>query len=250
LNVASAGVGVLLVSLEESRLKIVQNLQSNLAEIDNHPLRSGGLSPAELNRLAQSVNTLANTPLYVCDDARTPDAIRARVATAKAKHGIGLVLIDHLSRVRVSGSSQYERTTRASGELVDIIKDAGVAGIIAAQLSRESAKRDDPRPTMTDLRDSGAIEQDADGIILLHREDYFGTRIANYQPTGEAELLIEKMRDGRRGHTIVLDAKLRFQRFCNWPIDRYSSALGMTPSESIQRRNYANVQPAGEDIPV
>lgn len=249
LNAASAGVPVLLVSLEESKAKIVQNWQSNLASIDNYRLRGGGLNADELQRLARSVNELTNLPLFICDDARTPDAIRARVAAARAKHGVRLVIIDHLSRVRVPGSSEYERVTRASGALVDLIKDAHVAGVIAAQLSRESARREDHRPTMTDLRDSGAIEQDADGIILLHREDYYGTRTPGYEPTGEAELIIEKMRDGRRGYTVVLDAKLKYQRFSDWPADRYAKALGMSPREAAAQRRFYGTASAPDPVP-
>jgi replicative DNA helicase len=135
----------------------------------------------------------------------------------KSKYGCRLIIVDHLSRVRAPGKSIYEQVTNASGALSDLVKDLGVAGLILCQLNRSVENRDDQRPNMSDLRDSGAIEQDADGILLLHREDYFRVRDPSYIQTGIAEVIVAKWRDGVRGKTIRIKSDLRYQRFVDLP---------------------------------
>ena len=94
-----------------------------------------------------------------------------------------------------------------------MIKDLNVAGLVLCQLNRGVEHRDDPRPTMSDLRDSGAIEQDADGILLVHRDDYYNVGSAGYQPSGIAEVIVAKWRDGVRGQAVRIGSELRYHRF-------------------------------------
>lgn len=223
-NVARDGSPVGLISLEESPAKIARNALASESMVDNHKIRAGNLAREEWDALAEAVTKLQRLPIFISRNARTVDEIRAVASTMKQKHGCKMIMIDHLSRVRAPGKSIYEVTTNASGAISDLIKDLHVAGIVLCQLNRGPEHRDDPRPSMSDLRDSGAIEQDADGILLLHREDYFHTGKPNYIATGIAEIIIAKWRDGMRGKTVKVKSDLRYQRFLDFTPQERSDA--------------------------
>jgi replicative DNA helicase len=213
LSVASQGVPVLIVSLEETRPKIGRNALSAAAGVDNHKLRKPReLTDADWQALHGAVPNLS-IPVFVNDSARSLDEIRAAVAAGVARHGVRFVVIDYLQRIAVPGAKRFERVTDASIGISDMLRQLGVAGLVLAQLSREVAGRDDKRPTMSDLRESGQIEQDADGVLFLHREDYYHLNDPNYVPTGEAELIVAKWRDGARNKRILLRSDLRHQTF-------------------------------------
>ena len=113
-----------------------------------------------------------------------------------------------------------ERVSFISRELADLWREHGVAAIVLAQLNRGLESRDDRRPMLSDLHNSGQIEQDADGVIFLHREDYFHLDEADYQPTGIAELIVAKWRDGAAaGSTLRLISNLKLQRFDELPLE-------------------------------
>jgi replicative DNA helicase len=216
LQVAQAGTSVALISLEESKAKIVRNLIALTGQIDNNHLRKPKqMSSDEWARTYKASAGLTNLPLYINDKARNIGDVRAATAALVAKHGCKLVVVDYLQRINAPGSSRYEQVTAVSQGVSDMIKDLQVAGIVLAQLSRESARRDDKRPMMPDLRESGQIEQDADGVVFLHREDYYHLDDGNYTPTGIAELIVAKWRDGVRGGTARLKSALRYQGFEN-----------------------------------
>lgn len=216
-NVASSGIPVGFISLEEGPEKIARNALAGASEIDNHRLRSDQLGQADWDRLGDAVVALSKLPIFISRTARTVDQIHAVATTMKSKHGCRLLVIDHLSRVRAPGKSRYEVVTNASGAISDTIKDLGVAGLVLCQLNRGVEHRDDQRPSMSDLRDSGAIEEDADTVLLLHREDYFRSGDASYIQTGVAEIIIAKNRDSVRGSVARIKSELRFQRFIDLP---------------------------------
>ncbi len=211
---AVAGIPVAIVTLEESTAKISRNVLSSETGIDNNRMRrNASLSEIEWNEINSAVSRLSAVPLWIVENVRSLRAIHAELALLKAKHDIRAVYVDYLQLVQAGGKDSYERASLSSVGLVQMFKSLGVAGIVAAQLNREAGKGEGRRPTMTDLRDSGQIEQDADGILLLHREDYYHLDDANWTPSGIAEIIIAKMRDGCRGGVVHLKSRLHNQTF-------------------------------------
>jgi replicative DNA helicase len=212
----SGSVPVAFISLEESREKIGRNWFSAFASIDNNRLRRGdNLLREEWEALATGIARMSSRPLYVVTRCFKLPEIRSMASLLVAKHGVKLVVIDYLQKIQVEGKDRFEKVTNASQELSTLWKELGVAGLVLAQLKREVTQRDDKRPTMSDLRESGQIEQDADIIAFLHREDYYHITDPNYLPTQQAEFIIAKMRDGERGRNITLKSELNFQRFAD-----------------------------------
>jgi replicative DNA helicase len=213
LRTALSGVPAALLSAEESKAKIGRNILAAEARVDNHKIRRGrDLSERDWQEIDAATGKLAGVEMYVRDGLRRLDDLAAEASLLVAKRGVRLIAVDYLQRINAGGRDAYERAGAASVGLSDLFKDLGVAGIVAVQLNRGVESREDKRPNMADLRDSGQLEQDADGILLLHREDYYHPE-AGYQPTGVAELIVAKWRDGVRGKTINLQSNLRFQTF-------------------------------------
>jgi replicative DNA helicase len=206
---------VILVSTEERRDKIARNVFANLANIDNHRIRDGrkSLTEADWRALAGSLADIARRNLIIVDDAFHIRRICTLVPALVAKHKARMVIIDHMHRIRSDDKSPYERITSISLALSTLMKETQVAGIVLAQLNREAPKREDKRPTITDLRESGSIEQDADAILFLHREDYYHLDDRDYIATREAEVIVAKFRDGIRGNVFKLRSNLAMQRF-------------------------------------
>jgi len=211
--IARQGLPVGYVSLEESTKKITRNILAAELGIENARLRRREISEDEMKAIAKAMNDLSQAPLYTATTARTPDQFKAMATLMKAKHGIKYLFLDYMGLLQCRGSSDYERASAASEAFVSTVRDLGLCGVVAVQLNRENTKRDDKRPTMGDIRDSGKIEQDADVLILLHREDYYHQAEEVYQPTQVAELIIAKARDSARGITVKLRSELKYQRF-------------------------------------
>ena len=169
--------------------------------------RKGRITDAQMRRLQDEAASLYESDLFVDDSAGlTATALRAKCRRLKARHNIQMVVIDYLQLLTVGGrveSRQQEISTISRG-LKSLARELNVPVIALSQLNRDVESRDDHRPRMSDLRESGAIEQDADVIILLHREDY-------YKPTEEnaglAQVIVAKQRNGPTG-----DVTLRFFR--------------------------------------
>lgn len=212
-RLAKRGIPVALVSLEESRQKIAQNLNAAECDIVNGKLRRKQLDTAEWKMLAEGLPRFSKMPFWVVDRAFTLDAIRSSVAVLVARHGVKLIALDYLQRVQAPGRTRFDQVTAVSLGISRMLKEMNISGIILAQLNRELLSRESKRPTIGDLRESGQIEQDADGILLLHREDYYHTSEEGYDPTHEAELIVAKWRDDARGGVVKLRSQLPFQRF-------------------------------------
>lgn len=221
-NIARAGYPVGIISLEESPGKIIRNALASESEVDNRRIRSAKtLTPQEWNSLEAARDRLADEhlPIYITHRSRTIDHIAAVVRLWQAKHSIACVVVDHLGLVRTDGKTPYERASMASLEVSQLVKDCGLAGITLAQLNRAVTGRDDKRPSMADLRDAGRIEEDADAVLLLHREDYYHLADSDYTPTHTAELIIGKWRDATRGAVVKLISNLPAQRFDPAPVE-------------------------------
>ena len=214
-RIAVAGVPTAIFSLEEKNPKIARNILSAETRIDNNVLRQeSNLSKENWDEIYAATKRLGNVPLYCCDSLRDIRRIRAEASMLVQQKGVRVLIVDYLQRVQAGGENKYERAGNASEGMSDLVKDLNCVGICPVQLNRGNLQRgDDNRPTMADLRDSGQIEQDADGIIFLHREDYYHSDQQDYQPTGQAELMIAKNRDGIRNKTVILTSNLRYQTF-------------------------------------
>lgn len=214
MSMAAMGTPIGFISLEEGTKKIARNILASEAGVDNHRIRNSTISGEEGKELYRAVQKLSTSPLYISNTARRITDIRALAAAWKAREKIEVLIIDYLQRVRASQiADRYSAVTEISLELSDLAKSTGLTVICPAQLNRGVEGRPDKRPNMADLRESGQIEQDADGIIFLHREDYYHTDDRSYTQTGIAELIIAKNRDGIRGKKIEMRSDLRHQRF-------------------------------------
>jgi replicative DNA helicase len=198
-NVASlAGRGVLFFSLEQSQLELAERFLCIRSQIDGHKLKSGDLDAEERHQLMQVSQELSDMPLFIDDKpGRTVGQIGAIARRFKRQHDIGLVIVDYLQFIepddrRAPREQQIALITR---RLKNVAKELGIPMIAMAQLNRAVELRDNKRPRLADLRESGAIEQDADLVMFLHRPDA-------YDPTdhpGLAEVIIAKHRNGPTG---------------------------------------------------
>lgn len=228
-NAVMNGTRVGFISNEESSAKIGRNMLSSVGRIDSQKLRRPQtIAATEWRSITDGISTLAACPLFVCDKAGTINDVLAASSLMVARHGCEVIIIDYLQRIGGSrGRSEYERVSEASMAVSNQIRELNVAGIVTAQLNRGTESRDDKHPCMADLRSSGQIEQDADGVILLYREDYYRATDPDRktEPLDNiAELIIGKWRDGVRGGTVCLKARLRNQAFDNYPVTPFGGS--------------------------
>ena len=204
-RVAQRGHGVLIFSLEMSAQQVISNMLCSRAQINGQAMRRGRITDSEYDRLQQEAAKLYECPIHVDDGAGlTPATLRAKCRRHKQQQPLGLVVIDYLQLMgggqRIE--SRQQEIAQISRSLKGLARELEIPVIALSQLNRDVEGREDHRPRMSDLRESGAIEQDADVIMLLHREEYFKRTEEN---AGIAELIIAKQRNGPTG-----DVKLRF----------------------------------------
>lgn len=214
-RVASRGNGVILFSLEMSSQQIIQNMLCARSQIDGQALRKGRITDAQMRRLQEEAAGLYESELFVDDSAGlTATALRAKCRRLKSRHNIQLVVVDYLQLLTTGGrvESRQQEISTISRSLKSLARELNVPVIALSQLNRDVESRDDHRPRMSDLRESGAIEQDADVIILLHREEYFNPTDEN---AGLAQLIIAKQRNGPTGE-VTLRFFRNFMRFENY----------------------------------
>jgi replicative DNA helicase len=213
-RIARMGIPVGFISLEESLEKMGRNLLAAESGIENSRIRSGFIGKEEWPELTAGVAQLANLPLWFTDSARRISDIRAMAAMMQAREKIQLLIIDYLQKIPGGrGGNRFETVTELSLEVSELAKTTMLAVVCPVQLNRALEGRDDKRPTMADIRESGQIEQDVDGIIFLHREDYYRQQKGSAERDGMAELFIAKNRDGIRGVKVWLKSDLKHQRF-------------------------------------
>lgn len=212
----------LLVSLEMGKGELGERLLTSHAKIDGHLLKSPWkLNGSHWERLGRSAATLQHQPLWV-DDAptRSMAQIVAIARREKAYRKIGFLGIDYLQLIDGTGTgdrgqSRQEVVSQISRRAKMLAKELSIPVVLLSQLNRECESRPDKRPIMSDLRESGAIEQDADVVLLLHRPDYYDP---NEKP-GLAELIVAKQRNGATGKVDLTFLKSQ-ARFANYSPDR------------------------------
>jgi replicative DNA helicase len=209
-----AGETVGLFSLEMSKEQLVLRMLCADARIDAHRLRTGKLNEKDWARLAKAYADLSSSRIFIDDSAMvTPLEMRAKCRRLKAEHGLGLVIVDYLQLVTGSGriENRQQEISSISRSLKGLAKELGVPVIALSQLSRAPEARTDKRPQLSDLRESGAIEQDADVVMFIYREEEYKQTDEN---RGIAEIIIGKQRNGPTG-TLRLAFIKEFTRFEN-----------------------------------
>ena len=201
-----------LFSLEMGRSEITMRLLSAEAQIWLSNLRTGKMTDADWNRLARRMGEIAQAPLFIdASPNMSMMEIRAKARRLKQRHDLKLVVVDYLqlmtSPKRVENRQQ--EVAEMSRSLKLLAKELEVPVVAISQLNRGAEQRQDKRPQMSDLRESGAIEQDADMVILLHREDAYEKESPR---AGEADLIVAKHRNGPTKDVIVL-SQLHYSRF-------------------------------------
>jgi len=205
-------------SLEMSKEQLFMRLLTSEARIDAHRLRGGFLGERDWGRLAQAIGTLSEAKIFIDD---TPSIgvleMRAKCRRLAAEHGLHLVIVDYVQLMQGRGRFENRSLELASisRSLKGLAKELQVPVIVLSQLSRASESRSDHRPQLSDLRESGALEQDADVVMFIYREDMYVDKGAPpSDQTGVAEIIIGKQRNGPVG--VVKLAFLReFTRFEN-----------------------------------
>jgi len=211
-NCASA-----IFSLEMSKIEMVMRLLSAEARVPLHVLRSGQLTDDDWSKLARRMGEISEAPIFVDD---TPNMnlmeIRAKARRLKQRHNLRLLVIDYLqlmSSPKKTESRQQEVSELSRG-LKLLAKEIECPVIAVSQLNRGPEQRTDKRPQLSDLRESGSIEQDADVVILLHRDDYYDKESPR---AGEADFIVAKHRNGPTD-TITVAAQLHLSRFVDMAI--------------------------------
>jgi replicative DNA helicase len=199
-------VPVAIFSMEMSRDQLGMRMISSLGRINQSNLRTGRFGDEEWAGINSAINMMKAAPIYIDDTgALTPTEVRARARRLKREHGLGLIIIDYLQLMQVPGNKENRATeiSEISRSLKALAKELSVPVIALSQLNRSLEQRQDKRPVMSDLRESGAIEQDADIIMMIYRDEVYNKGTTT-QP-GVAEIIITKQRNGPTG-----DVKLTF----------------------------------------
>ena len=203
-------------SLEMSKQQLAQRLMCSRANIDAQKVRRGMLNASEFQQLAQTVTGLSKAPIWVDDSAgMTPLELRAKARRLKLKHDVKCLMVDYMQLMYNPGSeSRQQEISEISRVVKSVARELEIPVICLSQLNRATEGRDGRRPRMSDLRESGSIEQDADVVMLLHREDYYRMSEPDFQPDNIAEVIVAKQRNGPTG-TIKLTFSNKTTRFEN-----------------------------------
>ena len=216
-NVAvQSNVPVIVFNLEMSKEQVANRIICSEAMVDSNKIRTGKIEDEDWIKLANASGKLAEAPIYIDD---TPGIsimeIRAKCRKMKLEKNIGLVVIDYLQLVQASSkknSSREQEISEISRSLKILAKELDVPVIALSQLSRAAEQRkDDHRPMLSDLRESGAIEQDADIVMFLYRDDYYNE---NSEKKNIAEVILAKHRGGSTG-TVELAWLGNYTKFAN-----------------------------------
>lgn len=213
---ADRGIPCAVFSLEMSKQQLAQRMLCSRGKIDSHKLRRGLLQSQEYAHLANVVGQLAKAPIWVDDSpGLTPLELRAKARRLKLQYDIKCIMIDYMQLMDSPNlESRQQQISEISRGIKAVARELGVPVIALSQLNRQAESRDGHRPRMSDLRESGSIEQDADVIMLLHREDYYHMSEPDFAPDNIAEVIIAKQRNGPTG-TIKLFFDNKSTRFEN-----------------------------------
>jgi len=215
-------IPVAVFSLEMSNIQLVNRMISNVCEIKGETIRSGRLSDREWEQLNARVKFLFGAPMYIDE---TPGLsiteLRTKARRLVREHGVKIIIIDYLQLMNASGmkfGSREQEVSTISRNLKALAKELNIPIIALSQLNRSTETREDKRPVLSDLRESGAIEQDADFVAFIHRPEYYtrsGVDAQGNDIRGLAEFIVAKHRSGQVG-TVKMRFTSQFVRFENW----------------------------------
>jgi len=217
-------VPVAIFSMEMSSLQLVMRLFSSLGQIDQTRLRTGSLDDLDWPKLTSAMNLLHKSRIFIDETpSLSPSELRARARRLKRKHDIGLIVVDYIQLMSVPGTKENRATEVAeiSRSLKASAKELCVPVVAVSQLNRALEQRPNKRPIMADLRESGSLEQDADLIIFIYRDEVYNDETPD---KGKAEIIIGKHRNGPTGK-IILTFQGQWLRFVNYaPEHAYPTA--------------------------
>ncbi len=216
-----ARVPTAIFSMEMPSQQLAFRMISSLGRVDQTHLRTGKFPDEDWSRINTAVQLMSDAPIFIDDSASlSPTEIRARARRLKREHGLGLIVVDYLQLMQVHGSTENRATeiSEICRSLKALAKELELPVIALSQLNRSVEQRTDKRPVMSDLRESGAIEQDADLIVFIYREEVYNQETPR---KGVADISIAKQRNGPIGD-FPLTFVGRFTKFENWVPDAYA----------------------------
>ncbi|MGQ0609540.1 MAG: replicative DNA helicase [Paracoccaceae bacterium] len=218
-------------SLEMSAEQLAARVLSEASEVPSEQIRRGDMTEAEFRRFVEAAKALESCPLYIDDTPALPiSQLAARARRLKRTHGLDVLMVDYLQLLKgTAKDNRVQEVSEITQALKAIAKELNIPVVALSQLSRQVENRDDKRPLLSDLRESGSIEQDADVVMFVYRDEYYKERekpgdheldkMAQWQAVmeqvhGKAEVIIGKQRHGPIGH-VELSFEGRFTRFGN-----------------------------------
>lgn len=245
-------IPIAIFTLEMANVQLVKRLISNVADLNGEQIKSGQLSPEEWDRLNNRLRAVYSAPLYLDE---TPGLsiteLRTKARRLVREHGVKMIMIDYLQLMNATGmklGSREQEVSTISRSLKALAKELNIPIIALSQLNRSTETREDKRPVLSDLRESGAIEQDADIVCFIHRPEYYtksGEDAQGNDIRGLAELIVAKHRSGAVG-----DVKLRFvskyARFENWD-ENYDIVKETLENVETRRQSRMNSEPTPAD---
>ena len=212
-NAAAAGEAVAIFSLEMSKEEIVQRILSSVGKVDSMKLRSGQLGPL-WQRVVDAAGRMYKAPIYIDDSpVVTVTDIRAKCRRLKRKRGLSLIVVDYLQLMESYGQeNRQQEIAQISRNLKNLARELEVPIIAVSQLNRSLESREDKRPRLSDLRESGSIEQDADVVMFVYRHEYYHPE--EQEKKGIAEVIVAKHRAGSTG-PVEMTFQPEFTRFAN-----------------------------------
>ncbi len=208
-------------SMEMPSQQLAFRMISSLGRVDQSHLRTGRFPDEDWSRINTAVQLMSEAPIFIDDTAGlSPTEIRARSRRLQREHGLGLIVVDYLQLMQVPGNKENRATeiSEISRSLKALAKELSLPVIALSQLNRSVEQRTDKRPVMSDLRESGAIEQDADVIVFIYREEVYNQDTPR---KGIADIAIAKQRNGPIGD-FPLTFVGRYTKFENWVPDSYA----------------------------
>ena len=216
---------VLFVSLEMSGIELADRMLCSLARVNGHRLRNGTISSDDRDRLIRKATEISESPLFVDDSpSRTVSEIAAAARRIKRRQGnLGLNVIDYLQLIEPDNSRdpRQEQVAKIARRLKGVARELEVPLLCLSQLNRQAEDSKDHRPKLSHLRESGAIEQDADVVMFVHREEYYHRGEDRAQYAGQAEIIIAKQRNGPIGD-VELTWEADYTRFSDRAAERHS----------------------------
>ena len=205
-------------SLEMGKQQLAERFLCSYSSVDAQLVRKGMLDTTHYQKLVEACGVVSEAPIYIDDtSALSPLEIRAKARRLKSAYGLQCILVDYLQLMHLGTGrveSRQQEISTISRYLKSLARELDVPVVVLSQLNRASEGREGHRPRMSDLRESGSIEQDADVVMLLHREDYYHRGEADYEPNHTAEVIIAKQRNGPTG-TVKLAFREKYTRFEN-----------------------------------